>query len=110
MMLTIILILVIVLFLYVITMERDRKRAHKEINIQIDSIQDELNGRKNGLTEIREDLEDLSLTEHEKEHRAFDNAQNLNISFFEKMEKGQIINLMSGSWYYPSEDIVIDRF
>lgn len=110
MMLTIILILVIILLLYMIIMERDRKRNHKEIIIQIDSIQDELNGLKNGLNEIREDIENLSLTEHEEEHRTFDNAQNLNISFFEKMEKGQIINLMSGSLYYPSEDIVIDRF
>lgn len=92
------------------TMERDKKQDHKEIIIQLDNIQDELNGLKNGLNEIREDIKDLSLTEHEKEHHAFDNAQNLNTSFFEKMEKGQIINLMSGSWYYPSEDIVIVRF
>lgn len=110
MMLTIILILIIILFLYLIKMERDRKRDHKEIIIQVDSLQDELNSLKNDLNEIREDLEDLSLTEHEKEHRAFENAQNLNISYFEKMEKGQIINFMSGSYYYPSEDIVIDRF
>jgi hypothetical protein len=91
-------------------MERFRKRDHKEIIILIDSLQDEFNSLKNDLNEIRKDLADLSLTEDEKEHHAFDNAQNLNISFFERMEKGQKINLTSGSYHYPSEDIVIDRF
>lgn len=109
-MLTIILVVLIILTIYLLSVERDRKRDHKEIITQIDNLQNELNSLRNDLNEIKDDLESLSLTEHEKEHRAFDNAQNLNISFFEKMEKGQIINLMSGSWYYPSEDIVIDRF
>ena len=110
MMLTIILVLVIIQFLYLLSVEKDRKRDHRGIVTQIEVLQDESSGLKNDLNEIREDLEGLSLTVHEKEHRAFDNAQNLNISYFEKMEKGQIINLMSGSYYYPSEDIVIDRF
>jgi len=110
MMLTIILILVFVLLLYLLSVENDRKRNHKEIVSQFEILQDELHSLKNDLNESRENLEDLSLTEHDKEHRAFDNAQNLNISYFEKMEKGQIINLISGSYYYPSEDIIIDRF
>ncbi len=91
-------------------MEKDRKRDHREIVSQIQSLKDELSSLRNDLNEIGKDIEDMSLTEHEREHRAFDNAPNLNISFFEKMEKGQIKNLMSGSWYYPSEEIVINRF
>lgn len=113
MMLTIILVLLIILTIYLLSVERDRKRDHKEIVSQIESLQEELSSLRNDLNEIREDIEDIedmSLTKFEREHRVFDNAQNLNISFFEKMEKGQIINLMSGSYYYPSEEIVIDRF
>jgi len=109
-MLTIILVLLIILTIYLLSVERDRKRDHKEIVSQIESLQEELSSVRNDLNEIREDIEDMSLTKFEREHRVFDNAQNLNISFYEKMEKGQIINLMSGSYYYPSEEIVIDRF
>ena len=110
MMLTIILILVIILFIYEIAMHNEIQREHNRIIARFDGIEDDLDNFMNDFNEIRQHLEDLNLTEHEKEHLAFDNAQNLDLSFFEKMEKGQIVTLTSGSWYYPSENIVIDRF
>ena len=109
-MLTIILVLLIIFIIYLLSVEKDRKRDHREIASKIESLTDKLSSLRNDLNGIGKDIEDLSLTEHEREHRAFDNAPNLNISFFEKMEKGQIINLMSGSLYYPSEEIVINKF
>lgn len=109
-MITIILVLLIIFIIYLLSVEKDRKRDHREIVSQIEGLKDELSSLRNDLNEIGKDIEDMSLTEDEREHRVFDNTPNLNISFFEKMEKGQIINLMSGFLYYPSEEILINRF
>lgn len=97
---------IVILFIFLQIIERNRSKDRNEI----EELREELDRVKNELNELRDDVEDLSLTEHEKEDRAFENAPNLNISFFEKIEKGQILNLMSGSYYYPSEEIAISKF
>ncbi|MBN1972677.1 MAG: hypothetical protein JW787_03505 [Sedimentisphaerales bacterium] len=109
-MLTIILILLIILIIDLLSVESDRKRDHREIVTQIEDLNNELNSIRNDLKKIGKDVEEMSLTECERENRAFNNAPNLDISFFEKMEKDRIINLISGSWYYPSDEIFINRF
>ena len=104
---TVLLILFFVILLIIFQkIERNRNKDRNELN----ELKEELGRVKHELNELKDDLEDLSLTEHEKEHRTFDNAPNLNISFFEKLEKEHIVNLMSGSYYYPSEEIVISKF
>jgi hypothetical protein len=90
-------------------LQKIEKNRNKDRN-EIKELKEELDRVKNELNELKNDVEGLSLSEYEKEHRAFDNVPNLNIFFFEKLEKGQILNLMSGSYYYPSEEIVISKF
>lgn len=75
----------------------------EELHHNIDEIREELN-------ELRHDCEYQNLTEFEKEEVAFENAQDISIKFFEELKKGQIVSLISGSYFYPDENIHISRF
>ena len=89
----------------------------KEINKQGDKYEEKIEALNHELDDIREELNELrheveyqNLTELEKEEVAFENAQDISIKFFEKLEKGQIVSLASGSYYYPDENIHISKF
>lgn len=104
---SVLLILFFVILLIIFQkIDRNRNKDRNELN----ELKEELDRVKDELNELKNDIEDLSLSEHEKEHRAFDNVPDLNISFFENLEKGHILNLISSSYYYPSEEIVISKF
>jgi hypothetical protein len=103
-------IVIIVLLIVVIINQKDNKNDIMKINSQLDNFQAELSSFRDELQKISDDMENIILTEYDREHQTFENLPNLNISFFEKLPKGQIINLISGSYYYPSEEISLSRF
>lgn len=91
--------------------------SQKEINKQgkkyerkIEVLSHEFDELKEELNELRHEVEYQNLTDLEKEEVAFEKAQDLSVKFFEKLEKGQIISLASGSYYHPDEDIHISKF
>ena len=75
----------------------------EEVNQELDEIKEELN-------ELRNKVEYQDLTELEKEEIAFEKAKDISIKIFEKLKKGQKVSLISGSYYYPNENIHISRF
>ena len=104
--LIIVFVLIVIWFFWRQSLEIIRKKISKsEIELY-----EELKQVKSELNELRDKVECMSLSEDEKEKLAFENAPDLPLLFFEKLEKGQVISLMSGSYYYPSEDIYINKF
>ena len=75
----------------------------EELNQELDEIRTELN-------ELRSKADYQDLTELEKEEITFEKAQDISIEFFEKLKKGQKVSLISGSYYYPNENILISMF
>ena len=104
--LIIVFVLIAILFFWHQSLERERKRSKSEI----EELYEELERVKSELNDLRDKVECMSLPEHEKEELAFENAPDLPLLFFEKLEKGQVVSLMSGTYYYPNDDIYITTF
>jgi len=104
--LIIIFVLIAILFFWHQSSKRERNR-HKS---EIETLHEALESVNSELNELRDKIEYMSLPAHEKEELSFENAPDLPLPFFEKLEKDQILTLVSGSYYYPSDDIYITRF
>ncbi len=106
----IILLLIIVLF----TQHRLLKRTVENNKINTEGLREELATVlatvNDEISALREKLEYENLTDLEKEQLIFEDAPNLPLSFFEELKKGQVVSLMSGSYYYPSTDLLVYRF
>lgn len=98
----------VLLILTTIELRQQHERQHKsletDLQFRLDDLKDEI------MTELKDRLEEMSMSEQEKETQAFLSAPDLNLAFFEKLRKGQILRLMSGEWHYPSDDCFIFAF
>ena len=63
------------------------------------------------VEELREEVRVSKLNPLElEEERWEENAKDINLSFFENLKKDEVVKLVSGSYYYPSDDIHIAEF
>ena len=80
---------------------------NNKVDASILAITDNLNDIKNKI----EDIENNSqYTDEEKQELRFENSKNLNLEFFEKLEKGTVLRLISGSYYHPSDNLILAKF
>ncbi len=84
--------------------KRQHKRLETDLQFKLDDLKDEI------ITALEDRLEEMSMSNQEKETQAFLSATDLNLAFFEKLRKGEIVRLMSGEWHYPSDDCFIVAF
>lgn len=84
--------------------ERQHKRLETDLQFKLDDLKDEI------MTSLEDRLEEMSMSDQEKETQVFLSAPDLNLAFFEKLRKGEIVRLMSGEWHYPSDDCYIVAF
>jgi len=98
----------ILLILTIFELKEQHKRQHEELKVslelQLENLKEEL------LNALDDRLEEMNMSDQEKETEAFLSAPDLNLAFFEKMRKGDIVRLMSGEWHYPSDDCFIVAF
>ena len=98
----------VLLVLTIFELKEQHKRQHEELKVglelQLESLKDKL------LNALEDRLEEMSMSDQEKETQAFLSAPDLNLAFFEKLQKGEIVRLMSGEWHYPSDDCFIVAF
>ena len=103
--LIIIILLITIIILQIATNAKTTQNVNKTFS-KIEAIQEELVSHKEKLNNIKF----ASLTDLGKEH-AFKNARSINILFFEQLEKGQIVDLMSGTCHdYTAGEIEITQF
>lgn len=104
--------ILIFLFIYVVLffIQKEFKNQRNKFEEKIKELSHEIDAVRGELNEVRDVVEYQNLTESEKEEIAFENAKDISINFFEKLEKGQIVSLVSGSYYNPSENIYISKF
>jgi len=98
----------LLLILTIFELREQHKRQHEELKVglelQLESLKDEI------LNALEDHLEEMSMSDQEKKTQAFLIAPDLNLAFFEKLRKGEIVRLMSGEWHYPSDDCFIVAF
>lgn len=98
----------VLLILTIFELREQHKRQHEklkaDLELQLETLKDEL------LNTLEGRLGEMSMSDQEKEMQAFLSAPDLNLAFFEKLRKGEIVRLMSGEWHYPSDDCFIAAF
>jgi|TARA_B100001971_G_C18092570_1_gene484313 hypothetical protein len=100
-----IILLITIIILQILTHNKTTQNVNKTFS-KIEAIQEELVSHKEKLNNIKF----ASLTDLGKEH-AFKKADSINILFFEQLEKGQIVDLMSGTCHdHPGAQIEITQF
>ena len=98
----------VLLVLTIFGLREKHERQHKELKVDLELQLESLKVELLNALEVRS--EEMSMSDQEKETQAFLNAPDLNLAFFEKLQKGEIVRLMSGEWHYPSDDCFIVAF
>jgi hypothetical protein len=85
---------------------------HKKIITE--NIQNNFDALSNDIEDLRgivNEIKDVSvMTDEERERYCYENCLDLNVEFFNRLNKDQVISLVSGSYFYPSDEIFIERF
>ena len=102
-----VLIAVAVLLLWgVANLERLVNRRADQHERRLSDVAESLEKVVERVSELREQL----MTPHQKEKRKYDRATRVGISDVRQWHEGQILRLVSCSYYYPSDEAVIDFF
>jgi hypothetical protein len=103
----------LIIFLFLSAMYLVQKEINKlrgNYDGKIEELSHDISDLREKINELRHEAEYQNLTESEMEEVAFENAQDISIIFFEALKKGQIVSFISGSYYYPDENIHISSF
>ncbi len=80
---------------------------NNKVDTSILEITDSLNDIKNKIENIENNNQ---YTDEEKQELHFEDSQNLNLEFFEKLKKGTVLRFISGSYYHPSDNLILTKF
>ena len=100
-------LIIFLIFFAVYLSQKEINKQGEKYERKIEALSQEIDELKGELNELRHEVEYQNLTDLEKEEIAFEKALDLPVKFFEKLEKGQIVPLASGSYCHPDEDIHI---
>lgn len=108
--LIIVLFIAICLLWYMSSREQANQSRLEDLSSQLDATKSDIENLQKELEDLKIEFEETNLTEDEKEARFFRSLPDLNASFFKSLQKGQVIDLISGSYHYPHDEIFISRF
>ena len=84
--------------------EKQHERLETDLHFKLDDLKEEI------IIALDDHLGEMSMSKQEKETQTFLNAPDLNLTFFEKLQKGEMVRLMSGEWHYPNDDCLVIAF
>jgi uncharacterized coiled-coil protein SlyX len=108
--LVIIFIVAICLLWYLSSRDQATQSRIEDLNLQLGDAKREIEDLKDKVEDLKDEFKETSLTDEEKEARFFRSLPDLNASFFKSLQNGQVLDLISGSYYYPHDEIFIRRF
>lgn len=102
----IVFIIAVVLVAGFVNLERLISRRADEHERRLSEVAENLEKVSEEVSELREQL----MTPSQKEKRRYDRADRITVSDVREWKEGQIFQLVSCSYYYPSDEAMVDVF